>query len=165
MELEIPPIALEAPEAAEEREAWAPEALEEAPPPMVTPEVAEVKEAPAPVAVADPLYCQLRSTPRNRRSLRGGREGGSANGGTVLTASLLELANELLSLLEVSRRCAGDVLDDTVETSDKRVEAVFVSWCPCCQPAVRREDSLGLVTDGQTGGLVTRETGVVDWQG
>jgi len=40
-----------------------------------------------------------------------------------LPTSGFEFTNELLSLLELTRRTTWDVLDDTVETSDEGVEA------------------------------------------
>ena len=92
---------------------------------MVIPEEAEVKEAAAAEeALLAPLSRQQCHTGLGWRwSLRGGRERRAANGRSILLTGGFELTNELLSFLELTGRTTWDILDDTVETSDKGVEA------------------------------------------
>jgi hypothetical protein len=69
-----------------------------------------------------------------------------------------EFTNEFLGLLELTGRTTWDILDDTVETSDEWVEA----GCQLKPDERYLEYSLCLITDGQTGSLITRETSIVD---
>ena len=90
--------------------------------------------------------------------LRGGREGRAANGRSILLTGGFEFTNELLGFLELTRRTTWDVLNNTVETSDEWVEAD----CQLKQCERYLEYLLCLITYGQTGSLITRETSIVD---